>query len=103
VYERVSEQVKGLVGPLMLPENKLIKKALADHHRVNRCFDILGRGYPNWPTVDPPRGEVGGKRKWGMAGGKEVGRPSETGMVAGGGRVFRDLLWRRFRLRQLQF
>jgi hypothetical protein len=75
VYEHVSEQVEGLIGPLMLPENKLIKKALADSCRVNRCFDILGLGYPDWLAVDSSGGEVGGKRKRGTASGKEVGTP----------------------------
>jgi hypothetical protein len=73
MYECVVEQVEDLVGPLMLLETEAIRKALGGHCRVNWCFDILGLGYPDWPTMDPSGGEVGGKRKQGMAGGKEVG------------------------------
>jgi hypothetical protein len=63
VYERVARQVEDLVGPLMRPKIKAIRKALGGHRRVNRCFNILGLGYPDWPTVDLSRSEVGGKRK----------------------------------------
>lgn len=59
------------MGALLLPELKLIKKAFADCHQVNRCFDILGLGYPDWPVVDSTGADVGGKRKQGSTSRKD--------------------------------
>jgi hypothetical protein len=52
VCARVAVQVEDLVGPLMLLEIKAIRKALGGRRLVNRCVDILGLGYPDWPTMD---------------------------------------------------
>lgn len=73
IYKHVAEDVEDLIGPLMLPENKAIKKALVDRPRVNCSFDILGLGYPNWPAVDLTGGEGGMKRKWGSTRSKGPG------------------------------
>ena len=42
MYKKVAKAVDGLIGALGTQENKAIKVALADHQRVNRCFDLLG-------------------------------------------------------------
>ena len=63
MYKKVAEAVEQLIGALGTDENKAIKIALADHHRVNRCFDLLGLIYPIWPSVELKDAEVGKKRK----------------------------------------
>ena len=47
LYKKVAEAVEGLIGALDTQENKVIKVALADHQRVNRCFHLLGLTYPD--------------------------------------------------------
>ena len=42
MYKKVAKAVDGLIGALGTQENKAIKVALADHQRVNQCFDLLG-------------------------------------------------------------
>ena len=42
VYKKVVEAVEELIGALGTAENKAIKIVLADYHRGNRCFDLLG-------------------------------------------------------------
>lgn len=40
----------------------MIRIALADHHHVNRSFNLLGLTYPDWLQVDLKEG-VGGKER----------------------------------------
>ena len=68
MYKKVAEAVEELIGALGTAENKAIKIALADHHRVNRCFDLLGLIYLDWPFVELKDAEVGKKRKRSRAG-----------------------------------
>lgn len=75
VLDIVKKESKDLVGPLMTPKLKLIKKALDSRHRVNRCFDLLGVAYPDWPSLDVSGSEAGVKRKRGSAGAREGGAP----------------------------
>jgi hypothetical protein len=63
VYKLVEKKVENLVGPLLTPELKLIWNALDKRWRINRCFDLLGIVYPDWPLVDASGSEVDGKRK----------------------------------------
>jgi hypothetical protein len=70
VYKKVAEAVEGLIGALRTQENKAIKVALADRQRVNRCFDLLGLIYPDWPSVEFKDVEGSKKRKRAEAGGK---------------------------------
>jgi hypothetical protein len=63
VYKKVSKAVDELIEALRMQENKAIKIALANYSRVNRCFDLLGLTYLNWPAVDLKGGEGGRKRK----------------------------------------
>ena len=49
-------------------EYKAIKIALADHHRVNRCFNLLGLIYLDWSSMELNDAEVGKKRKRAWAG-----------------------------------
>ena len=42
VYKKVAKAIKELIGALWNTKNKAIKIALADRHRVNRCFNLLG-------------------------------------------------------------
>jgi len=44
-------------------ENKAIRAALADRHRVNRAFDLLGLTYSDWSQVESTEAEGGKKRK----------------------------------------
>jgi hypothetical protein len=76
VYRLVEKEVENLVGPLMTPELKLIWNALDKRWRVNRCFDLLGIVYPDWPP-DASGSEVGGKRKRGSPGEKDGGAPKQ--------------------------
>ena len=48
MYKKVVESIEDLIGALGTEENKVIKIALADRHRVNRCFDLLGLTYLDW-------------------------------------------------------
>jgi hypothetical protein len=80
VYKRVAEMVDELIGALGTQENKAIKIALANHPRVNRCFDLLGLTYPNWPEVDLKDAGGGRKRK------RAARRDKGTGTSKGGGR-----------------
>lgn len=48
IYKKVAEATKELIGALRSTVNKAIRVALADHHRVNRAFDLLGLMYPVW-------------------------------------------------------
>ena len=68
VYKKVVEAVEELIGALGTAKNKAIKIALADRHRVNRCFDLLGLVYSDWPFVELKDVEVGKKRKRAKAG-----------------------------------
>ena len=70
MYKKVAEAVEELIGALWTTENKAIKIALADRHHVNRCFDLLGLIYPDWPSVELKDAEVGKKRKRARAGDK---------------------------------
>ena len=63
MYKKVSKAVEELIGSLGNTETKVIRIALADHHHVNRSFDLLGLSYPNWPQVDLKEAEGGKKRK----------------------------------------
>jgi hypothetical protein len=63
IFKRVAEMVEELIEALGTQENKAIKVALANHPRVNRCFDLLGLTYPDWPEVDLKDVEGGRKRK----------------------------------------
>ena len=69
-YKKVAEAVEELIEALGTAENKAIKIALADRHHVNRCFDLLGLIYPDWPSVELKDAEVGKKRKRARAGDK---------------------------------
>lgn len=44
---------------------------------MNRCFDLLGLTYPNWPAVDLKDTEGSRKRKRAEAGEMGQARPSE--------------------------
>lgn len=73
---RVLEIVKeseDLVGLLMSSELKGIMDALNSRCRVNRCFDLIGVVYPNYPSVAASGSEGGPKRKRGLTGGREPG------------------------------
>jgi len=63
LYRRVAETIEDLIGALGTAENKVVKVALADRPRVNRCFDLLGLTYPDRPMVDLKDAEGGRKRK----------------------------------------
>ena len=52
-----------LIRALGTAENKAIKIAMADRHHVNRCFDLLGLVYPDWPSKEPKDSEVGKNKK----------------------------------------
>lgn len=77
VFEAVKGEVEDLVGPLMTPELKLIKKVLDSRRRVNRCFDLLGVAYSDWPSPEASGSEAGVKRKRGSAGGRDGGAPKQ--------------------------
>ena len=62
-YKKVAEAVEELIEALGTAENKAIKIALADHHRVNRCFNLLGLIYLDWPSMELKDVGVGKKRK----------------------------------------
>jgi uncharacterized protein YwlG (UPF0340 family) len=49
VYKEVAEVAEELVGAIGSSEIKTIRVALADCHRVNRAFDLLGLTYLDWP------------------------------------------------------
>jgi hypothetical protein len=59
VYKKVAEATEELIGVLGNTENKAIRAALADCHRVNRAFDLLGLTYPDWPQVELAESEGG--------------------------------------------
>ena len=63
MYKKVAKAVEELIGALGTTKNKAIKIALADCHRVNRCFDLLGLVYPDWPSMELKDAGVGKKRK----------------------------------------
>ena len=63
MYKKVAEAVEELIGALGTAKNKAIKIALADRHRVNRCFDLLGLVYPDWPSMELKDSEVGKNKK----------------------------------------
>ena len=44
-------------------ENKAIRAALADHHRVNRAFDLLELTYLDRPQVESMEAKCGKKTK----------------------------------------
>ena len=71
VYKKVVEAIEGLIGALSTQENKAIKVALADHQRVNRCFDLLGLTYPDWLSVELKGAEGSKKRKRAEVGGQD--------------------------------
>lgn len=52
-----------LIGALGTTKNKAMKVALADRHRVNRCFGLLGLVYPDWPSVELKDAAASKKRK----------------------------------------
>ncbi|XP_066351472.1 autophagy-related protein 23-like [Miscanthus floridulus] len=52
MYKKVVKAMEDLIGALGTAENKVIKIALADRHRVNRCFDLLGFVYLDWSSVE---------------------------------------------------
>jgi hypothetical protein len=47
MYKMVSEAIEELIRALGSTETKAIRIALANHHRVNRAFDLLGLAYPD--------------------------------------------------------
>jgi phosphoribosyl-ATP pyrophosphohydrolase len=47
IYRKVAEAAEELVSALGTIENKAIRATLADRHRVNQSFDLLGLMYPN--------------------------------------------------------
>jgi len=63
MYKKVAEAVEELIRALGTAENKAIKIALADRHCVNRCFDLFGLIYPDWPSVELKDVKVGKRRK----------------------------------------
>jgi hypothetical protein len=83
VYKKVVESVEELIGALGTTKNKAIKIALADRHRVNRCFDLLGLVYPDWPCVELKDAEGGKKRKRAEAGDKLMSMSKRGGHGCG--------------------
>ena len=63
----------------------MIKVALADCQRVNRCFDLLGLTYPDWLSVELKDADGSKKRKRAKMGGKLVSMSKQGGH--GRGRV----------------
>lgn len=49
VYKKVAKATEEHIGALGNMEIKAIRAALADRHRVNQVFDLLGLTYPDWP------------------------------------------------------
>lgn len=70
----VKRKCEDLVGPLEPAELKRIKKFVNSRRRINRCFDLLGATYDDYPSVDASGSEGGPKRKPGSTGGREPGR-----------------------------
>lgn len=102
VLEVVRKESEDLVGPLMSPELKAIKKSLDSRRRVNMCFDLLGVAYPDYPPIEASGGEGGSKRKRGMTGGHDGKGPNEDAGVEGAVLVWTGRLLRRcLRLRLL--
>jgi hypothetical protein len=99
VYKKVVECVEELIGPLGTAKNKVIKVALANRHRVNRCFDLLGLTYPDWPFVELKDAEGGKKRKRAKEGDKLMGTSKRGGHGHGRAGDLRliVLLWQRLR------
>jgi hypothetical protein len=83
VYKKVEESVNELIGALGTAKNKVIKIALADHHRVNRCFDLLGLVYPDWPSVELKDAEASKKRKRAKVGDKLMSMSKRGGHSRG--------------------
>lgn len=73
VLDIVKKKCEDLVGPMMQPELKLIKKSLNSRRRVNRCFDLLGAVYDDYPSAEASGSEAISKRKRGSIGGREPG------------------------------
>ena len=44
-------------------ENKAIRATLADHHRINGAFDLLGLTYLDWTQVESMEAKCGKKTK----------------------------------------
>lgn len=63
IYKKVGEAVEVLVGKLEGAEVKKIHTALAGRRRLNRAFDLLGIGYPDWPVPAGPADEGGSKKR----------------------------------------
>ena len=72
MYKKVAKAVEGLIRALGTQENKAIKVALADRQCVNRCFDLLGLTYPDWPSMELKDAKGSKKRKRAEGGGKLV-------------------------------
>ena len=70
MYKKVAKAVEELIRALGTAENKAIKITLADRHRVNQCFDLLGLIYLDWSSMELKDAEVGKKRKRARAGDK---------------------------------
>jgi hypothetical protein len=49
IYKEATEVAEELVGAIGSSEIKVIRAALADCHRVNWAFDLLGLTYLDWP------------------------------------------------------
>ena len=47
IYREVEEATEEQVGALGNVEAKAIRVALADRHRVNRAFNLVGSTYPD--------------------------------------------------------
>ena len=83
MYKKVAKAVEALIRALGTQENKVIKVGLADHHRVNRCFDLLGLTYPDWSSMELKDAEGSMKRKRAEVGGELVSTSKQGGCGCG--------------------
>lgn len=77
VYMEVAEPIEKLVSGLGNTEIRVIHVALANHHRVNHAFDLLGLTYPDWPLVELKEARGSKKRKRFEASGKLTSAPMQ--------------------------
>lgn len=70
MYKKLAKAIECPIRALGTQENKVIKVALADHQCVNRCFDLLGLTYLDWPFVELKDAEGSKKGKRAEAGGR---------------------------------
>lgn len=69
----VRKESEDLVEPLRPVELKAIKKAVNSCRRVNRCFNLLGAAYSDYPSAKAYGSDAGSKRKQGSTGGRDSG------------------------------